>query len=112
MDILNRYAATLREHAAQTRAEHERQRAAQTRREPKCRLDYFEIVSRWWHAQPITARIHPWQLRTITAAAFADNPRKPSIQHVAEALRRLGFTERRDWTVAGRNRRLWLPPKN
>lgn len=32
----------------------------------------------------------------------------PAHHHIAQALRSVGFTPCRDWTVAGRNRRYWL----
>lgn len=107
---LNQYVEQLREHAARSRAEHERQQAA--KRLTQSKLNYPETVRAWWNAQPPCTHQHPWQLKTIAAAAFASNPRKPSIQHVAEVLRQLGFTEHRDWTAAGRNRRYWLAPTN
>lgn len=110
MSFISEYTAQLREQVAKRRSEQVRIEAAQVKREPKRKLDYLGIVTAWWNNQPPKMRVHPWSLKTIAAAAFADSQRKPSIQHVAEALRRLEFTERRDWSRAGRNRRQWLPP--
>lgn len=107
---INQYTAQLRAQAEKLRADHERKQAAQAKHEPQRKLDYIGTITAWWDNQPPRTREHPWSLKIIAAAAFADSPRKPSIQHVAEALRRIGFTERRDWTRAGRNRRLWSPP--
>lgn len=112
MSFISEYAAQLREQVAKRRTEQERIEAEQVKREPKRKLDYAGTVTAWWNNQPPKMREHPWSLKTIAAAAFADSPRKPSIQHVAEALRHIGFTERRDWSRAGRNRRQWLPPIN
>jgi hypothetical protein len=105
---INQYTEYLRAIAAKARADHEHKQAAQARHEPKRKLDYVGTVTAWWKNQPPKTREHPWSLKIIVAAAFADSPRKPSIQHVADALRRIGFTEYRDWTVAGRNRRYWI----
>lgn len=107
---INQYTQHLRAIAAQARVDHERKQSAHTKREPKRQLDYIGTVTAWWNNQPPAVREHPWSIKTIAAAAFADSPRKPSIQHVAEALRRIGFTEHRDWTRAGRNRRFWISP--
>ncbi|MFM2029143.1 MAG: hypothetical protein RL517_334 [Pseudomonadota bacterium] len=31
-----------------------------------------------------------------------------SVRYTAEALKRCGFKQKRDWTVAGRNKRFWV----
>ncbi len=74
-------------------------------------VDYRTTIETWWNSQPPRARNHPWSLEVIAAAAFTDSPHRPAMRRVAQALRSLGFVERRDWTKAGRNRRLWIPPK-
>jgi len=108
MSFINQYVAQMREQVEKLRADHERKQAAQVKREPKRNLDYLGIITAWWNNQPPKMRDHPWSIKTIAADAFADSPRNPSIQQVAEALRRIGFTERRDWSRAGRNRRYWI----
>lgn len=108
MTIINNYIEQLRAVAAKSRADHERIQAEQAKHEPKRKLDYIGIVTTWWNNQPPRTRHHPWSIKTVAAAAFADSPRRPSIQCVADALRRIGFTERRDFSRAGRNRRFWV----
>lgn len=76
------------------------------------KLDYTKLIHDWWHSMAPATRNHPWSIETIMAAAFKDKPRRPALRCVAAALRTAGWTERRDWTRAGRNRRYWLPPTN
>jgi hypothetical protein len=76
------------------------------------KLDYEKIVSDWWHSLVPATGTAPWSIETIAAAAFNGQPRPPALRFVAQALRQLGMVEKRDWTNAGRNRRLWYPPSN
>ena len=76
------------------------------------KLDYQKIVSRWWDSLAPAARNHPWSIETIAAAAFNGQPHPPALRFVARELRRLGMIEKRDYSNAGRNRRLWCPPSN
>ena len=80
------------------------------RREEKKPLDYVGTVRRWWESMAPATRQHPWSIETVIAAAFKDPSKPPAVRLVAAALRSLGFCEKRDWTVAGRNRRYWTPP--
>jgi hypothetical protein len=83
--------------------------------EPKSaptKLDYEKLLHGWWNSMPPSIRQHPWQIDTIMAAAFKDQPRRPAMRCVATVLRSVGFVKKRDWTRAGRNRRTWHPPTN
>lgn len=71
---------------------------------------YRDTLAAWWSGLPPSTREHPWSLDTVVDAAFSTRAKRPALRCVAQALRQLGFTERRDWTRAGRNRRQWLPP--
>jgi hypothetical protein len=84
--------------------------AMEQKRQTSSRLDYAEFLRVWWNSMPPAVRHHPWSIETIAAAAFSGEPRHPALRCVAQALRNLGFSERRDWTRAGRNRRQWIPP--
>ena len=74
MSFISEYAAQLREQVAKRRTEQERIEAEQVKREPKRKLDYAGTVTAWWNNQPPKMREHPWSLKTIAAAAFADSP--------------------------------------
>ena len=74
------------------------------------KLDYAKCIRDWWNSMAPAVRNHPWMIETIMATAFKDQPRRPAMRCVANVLRSTGWTERRDWTRAGRNRRQWIPP--
>lgn len=76
------------------------------------KLDYTAILNTWWASMAPAVRNHPWSLEVIAAAAFKDQPRRPALRFIAAALEQMGWAARRDWTRAGRNRRLWTPPTN
>lgn len=70
---------------------------------------YAATLAHWWNSMAPAVRQHPWSMDTILTAAFPSE--NPAPRFVAKALRdTLHFTEKRDWTVAGRNRRQWHPP--
>jgi len=72
-------------------------------------LDYSTTIKKWWNSMAPSVRQHPWSLETIMTSAFPGQ--SPAPRFVAAVLREeMGFSEHRDWTVAGRNRRQWIPP--
>ncbi len=105
-DYMKRLMADRSQRADQLAAD----RALGQKRQPPAKLDYATIISAWWNTMPPKARQHPWSLEVIAVAAFAGQPRRPAMRRVAEALQVLSWIARRDWTRAGRNRRLWIPP--
>ena len=109
-NFVNSYMEQLRVLAAQRRAEYAVQQAAERKHLTQPKMDYQRLIDNWWRSMPPSIRQHPWQIETIMAAAFKDQPRRPALRCVATALRSAGFVEKRDWTRAGRNRRQWIPP--
>jgi hypothetical protein len=99
----------MRRYAAQLAADRTRKQAVEQKRQPPAKLDYVALIQIWWNSMPPSVRQHPWSLEVIAAAAFSGQTRRPAMRHVAAALRILGFKDRRDWSNAGRNRRLWVP---
>ena len=49
----------------------------------------------------------PWTMTEITEKLVGKYRAHPHPQHVAQALRSLGWTQKRDWTSSGRGRRYW-----
>jgi hypothetical protein len=49
----------------------------------------------------------PWMMAEITEKLVGKYREHPHPQHVAKALRRLGWVEKRDWTKGGNGRRYW-----
>lgn len=109
-ESIDSYTARLRQHAEKLAADHARRQDIEPKRLAPPKLDYVAILKAWWQTMPPTGRQHPWSLEVVASAAFTGQPRRPALRRVAEALRTLAFTERRDWTRRGRNRRLWYPP--
>jgi len=65
-------------------------------------------IKRWWVNLPLITQRRPFQLVEIAVQCKGRYRDKPALREVALALRALGWSERRDWSVAGRNRRLWI----
>ena len=107
----NAHLEQMRRYAAQLAADRAHKQAFEQKRQPPAKLDHIGILSTWWNSMPPATRQHPWSLEVIAAAAFSGQTRRPAMRNIAAALRILGFKDRRDWSNAGRNRRLWLPPK-
>lgn len=107
---MNQYMEMLRHHSIQREAEKRIEQAAAQQHQPPPPLDYVGILTSWWNSMAPAVRQHPWSLEVVAQAAFSNQPRKPALRRVADALRALGFNEHRDWTRAGRNRRCWQPP--
>lgn len=75
-------------------------------------VDYKQLIQRWFTNEPPALRDRKYSM-TEFVIRFAGRFRpKPATRLIAEALRELGWTEHRDWTRAGRNRRYWQPPVN
>ncbi len=72
--------------------------------------DYKQLIAHWFDKEPAALRHRKYSM-TEFVIRFAGRFRpKPAARLLAEALRELGWTEHRDWTRAGRNRRYWQPP--
>lgn len=69
---------------------------------------YATHLQSWWNSMAPAVRQHPWSMETIMASAFPGE--SPAPRFVSEQLSLAGWSMKRDWTVAGRNRRQWLPP--
>jgi hypothetical protein len=109
-DFKTSYMAHLRQLKEQNAVNHARQKAIEQKRQPAAQLDYTAIIHEWWTSMPPVVRQHAWSLEVIAAAAFTGQPRRPAMRRVAATLLTLSWITRRDWTKAGRNRRLWYPP--
>lgn len=76
----------------------------------RIQTDYAVLVRDWYNSIPPAARQRRYtteELLTKFAGRYRD---RPAIRMIAAALRVNGFLPRRDWTVAGRNLRYWIPP--
>lgn len=69
---------------------------------------YAQHLQSWWNSMAPAVRQHPWSMEIIMASAFPGEQVAP--RFVSEQLRLAGWSEKRDWTSKGRNRRQWIPP--
>ena len=71
---------------------------------------YADQIMKWsQHLSPVQL-IRKYSIEEVMALAclrgrYRD---KASFRYTGEALRRCGFVTKRDWTVAGRNKRFWI----
>lgn len=68
-------------------------------------------IRRWWINLPPGMQQRRFQIAEIAAHCHGRYRDKPALREVAATLRALGWSEIRDWTNAGRNRRLWMPTR-
>ena len=66
-------------------------------------------IRRWWVNLPPVMQQRPFQIIEIATQCRGRYRAKPALREVATALRSLGWSEKRDWSTLGRNRRFWVP---
>lgn len=92
--------------AKQDDAIQQRKTAARNR----IQTDYAVLIREWYSSIPPAARQRRYtteELLTKFAGRYRD---RPAVRMIGAALRVNGFLPRRDWSVAGRNLRYWVPP--
>jgi len=105
--------SAIREIARVRQEEHRRQiaKAEKGRIETRGRsIDYEAEIRRWYDEQPPALRERRFCIDELVARFPGKYRMRPAQRVIAAALRQLGWTEHRDWTKAGRNRRYWMPP--
>lgn len=73
-------------------------------------VDYKQLIQHWYDKEPPALRDRKYSMAEFVIRFSGRFRPKPATRLIAEALRELGWTEHRDWTRAGRNRRYWCPP--
>ena len=71
-----------------------------------------EQISRYMNSLTKAQRERPWSVAELLPHLTGQYRQRPAPRRVAQALQALGWVQRRDWTKAGRNRRLWLPSRD
>ena len=64
-------------------------------------------IQRWWQSLPATLKSRRYQIAEIAGLCKGRYRDRPAQREIAKALRNCGWTESRDWSVAGRNKRTW-----
>jgi hypothetical protein len=81
----------------------------QVRDESRMDWEPLEVqIKRWWANLPPVMQQRPYQITEIAAQCRGRYREKSALREVASALRALGWTEQRDWSSQGRNRRYWI----
>lgn len=57
---------------------------------------------------PPSQRNRPWSIVDLQGRLQGRYKDRPSLGNIGDALRALGWTQRREWTQDGGNRRVWL----
>lgn len=73
-------------------------------------LDYKQLIHHWYEQEAPALRERKYSMTEFVMRFTGRFRPKPATRLIAQALRELGWTEHRDWTRAGRNRRYWLAP--
>ena len=66
-------------------------------------------ISSFMQSLPPVLRYRPWTIQELRLRLKGRFKRYPSAGDIGIALQSLGWTRRRDWTNAGRGRRIWMP---
>jgi hypothetical protein len=118
LTLLPLHAATTNSTPMKHYISHLRKVSRETLPKPKLSQNLAELESlekqirRWWINLPPVMRQRPFQIVEIAAQCKGRYRDKPALREVAVALRAQGWTENRNWSVAGRNRRQWSPPES
>lgn len=71
--------------------------------------EYTQRIRAWVGRLPPVQRCRAFTISEVIALVPLPGHFRPnaSLRYTGEALQRCGFKQKRDWTVAGRNRRYW-----
>ena len=71
--------------------------------------EYTSLIRSWQDQATHVQRLRPFTLDELIRLTNLSGRFRVQASHryTGEALRRCGFKQKRDWTVAGRNRRFW-----
>ena len=104
---------TLHRYIVQLRAITEQQVAAsENKRAPARQAEWEPLetqIRRWWINLPSALQHRRFHISEIASICRGRHGKPPALREIASALRSLGWTEFRDWTNAGKNRRFWIP---
>lgn len=100
--------------AVQARVAQRTNIATQQRAEKHARhhTDYVILIRDWQASMPLTMRGRAYTMDEIVRRFQGRYSPSPAPRVIAAALRKLGWTAHRDWTLAGRNTRYWRAPQS
>ena len=77
-----------------------------------CDKPLAERIEALMRSLPPVQRDRPWSMAEFLAHLRGRYSARPHPMNVGQALRALGWTQRRDWTHEGGGRRYWYPRKD
>ena len=72
-----------------------------------CDIPRTEQIEALMRSLPPVQRNRPWSMQELVARLDGRFNSRPHPMYVGQALRALGWTQRRDWTAHGGGRRYW-----
>ena len=94
--------------AANLRREQAKSKAHYSDKRLLCDIPLTDQIEALMRSLPPVQRDRPWSMDELMARLQGRYSARPHPMHVGQALRALGWTQRRDWTRNGGGRRYWV----
>ena len=110
--MMKSYIDTLHERAAEDRRRQEDTRVKSARSDSRvvCDVPLRDQIEELMVRLPPAQRDRPWSMEEFIARLSGRYKAHPHSMNVGQALRALGWAQKRDWSHRGAGRRYWLPP--
>jgi hypothetical protein len=106
---MKRYIENLRTSSDEANLRHQEASAKLHRADTpvQCAKPLTQQIEELMLSLPPALRDRPWSMDELVARTHGRNARRPHAMHIGQALRALGWTQKRDWTRGGAGRRYW-----
>jgi hypothetical protein len=111
--MMKRYIANLRTSSDEANFRHEEAKTQHPHADSRilCDIPLTDQIESLMRNLPPVQRDRPWSMDELCLRLKGKFSASPHPMHVGQALRTLGWVQRRDWTRYGGGRRVWLGPK-
>ena len=109
--MMKRYIENLRTSSDEANLRREEEAKAKTQDADTrvlCDKPLTDQIEALMNSLPPVQRDRPWSMDELVARLQGRCSARPHPMHVGQALRVLGWTQRRDWTRYGEGRRVWV----
>jgi len=105
------YIQTLRAEVDETKRQREEARAEQARADTRvvCDKPLKDQIEELMLSLPPAQLYRPWSMDEFIARLHGRFRLRPHPMNIGRALRALGWTQKRDWSLNGGGRRVWYP---
>lgn len=106
------YIEALRERAEDDRRRQDEARAKSAGSDSRilCDVPLRDQIEELMASLPPAQRDRPWSMDEFVIRLQGRFKARPHPMHIGQALRALGWTQKRDYTKSGGNRRFWISP--